>query len=65
MSKQDKQDKNELVMFQGNKVKLGYRDAYMKGYNDPYGVNYGGTYSRAFEKGQIAAGQDGILEGTF
>ena len=64
MSKQIKSSE-EIVEFQGRDVKRGYRDAYMKGYNDPYGVNYGGKYSGAFEKGQIAAGQDNCLEGTF
>lgn len=54
-----------LVMFQGLKVKKGYRDAYMNGYKNPYGINPGGEFALAYEKGQIAWRQDTCLEGTF
>lgn len=57
-------ESSDLVMFQGSKVHKGYRDAYMEGYDNPYGTNKGGEFSDAYEKGQIAQRRDTCLDGT-
>ena len=63
--KKSKKKKHVFVIFQGVKVKKGYKKAYMSGYKNPWRVNPGGEFALAFEKGQIAQRQDTCLEGTF
>lgn len=59
-------NKDKLVDFQMRKVTKGYRDAYMKGYKNPYmPVDRDDKYSAAFDEGRYASRRDTCMEGTF
>lgn len=60
-----KEEVNEFVIFQGEKVTKEYRDVYMEGYDNPWGKNTSEKYKSAFKKGQLDSRRDTSMEGTF
>jgi hypothetical protein len=59
---------NEVVLFQGSYVLKNISDAYMQGYKNPWQPSLkelSHDEVLAYEKGQMAARQDKVLEGTF